>query len=39
MIMAHNDIDYSEKVEYTGDEIPEEKIEDFLVDIATEKFV
>ena len=33
-----DDIDYSEKVEYVGDEINEEEIRDFLVNIATEQF-
>jgi len=33
-----DDIDYSEKVEYIGDEIDEEEIRKVLVDIATTKF-
>ena len=34
-----DDIDYSEKVEYMGDEINEEEIRKVLVDIATTKFI
>jgi len=33
-----DDIDYSEKVEYIGDEINEEEIRNVLVDIATTQF-
>jgi len=33
-----DDIDYSEKVEYMGDEINEEEIKEFLVDIAMTQF-
>jgi len=32
-----DDIDYSEKIDYMGDEIPEEQIKEFLIDIATSK--
>jgi hypothetical protein len=33
-----DDIDYSEKVDYMGDDIDENAIKDFLVDVATSKF-
>ena len=32
------DIDYSEEVEFMGDEIPKEEIKSFLIDAAVEKF-
>lgn len=32
------DIDYSEKVDYMGEDIDENTIKDFLVDVATSKF-
>lgn len=34
-----DDVDYSEKVDYMGDDIPETVIKEFLVDIATVKIV
>ena len=33
------DIDYSEKVEYLDDEIEEQEIKEFLVNVATTEFV
>lgn len=34
-----DDVDYSEKIDYSGDDIPEKQIKSFLVDIATSKLI